>query len=72
MEVIGERLFRAKAKRRKASPPGKSATDDEAQYPQAVEVEPCSTKGVLATEAVAKSAALTHGGLPGSAMSGSP
>lgn len=72
MEVIGERPFRAKAKRRKAPPPGKSATDDEAQFPQVVEAEPCSATGVLATEWARSSVAFTHGDLPGSAMSGSP
>ena len=68
MEVIGECPFRARAKHRKASPPGESATSDEAQYPPEVVNEHGCTGDGMDTE----SGVLTHGDLPGSAMSGSP
>lgn len=65
MEVIGECPSRAKAKHRKASTPGESATSDEAQFPLEV-------LGVLVTGWTQNLVRLTHGDLPGSAMSGSP
>lgn len=65
MEVIGECPSRAKAKHRKASPLGESATDDEARFP-------LEWLGVLVTGWIQNLVLLTHGDLPGSAMSGSP
>jgi hypothetical protein len=65
VEVIGEWPSRAKAKRRKASPSGESATGDETQYPQAMEAQTCSGHGCTGDEMVTQSVALTHGELPG-------
>jgi len=60
VEVIGARLFRAKAKRRKARVPGESAAGDKAQYP--LSGIACSGDGM-----VSKSVDLTRGGLSASA-----